>query len=468
MSNTPDLASRIVADGGLVDSTLPSCVTSDNGSSELLPLSPFSALRYHFGMLLGVDDFETEQAYHRAKMRIHNAWLHRAGVVWGFGVKVDLAHGEIRVLPGLALDAAGHELHLEADACINVADWFDKHEKDAGFSLKRDGFDVHVAIRFKACLTRQVPALLEPCENASTGTAYSRVFETIEILLRPGPAPAPTYPYHRLRLLFGVDAPKTLTQAKLDELKNKESAHTIKPDEQALLDAHRSDQEVLDKISEVRGLPATDQPAAWMLAFHRLAALDEIDLRPAVSEDGERTLLFPGRDDEPVVLANITALTLTMKDGGWVLGGGTLDTSVRPSHVATTTIQDLLCGLRGGAESLPPLGPRLKSFTIEDKLITLIFDQELDKRTVHGQAFSVAKLSDDGWKVIVEEPDLYKPDTVQLKPKNKALSFKGFLRLVVRGTGVMPLLGTNKLPLAGAVTGKPAPAGTDYVHMEER
>src|SRR5881394_1839811 len=290
MSNTPDLQSRVAAYGDSSNSMQVSCITTDDGRSELLPLSPFNALRYHFGMLLGVDDFETEQAYHRAKMRIHNAWLHRAGVVWGFGVKVDTEHGEIRVTPGLALDAAGHELHLEADACINVGDWFDKHEKDAGFDLQRERFDLHVVIRFKACLTRQVPALLEPCDNASTGTAYSRVFETIEILLLPGLAPLPVYPYHRLRLMFGVDKPKK---------KNGSTDNT------------EADQIVLDEVARIRALPGADQPAEWLQAFHRFAALDEIDLQPATSEDGARTLLFPGRDDEFVVLANITDLRLT-------------------------------------------------------------------------------------------------------------------------------------------------------------
>src|ERR1700686_3193694 len=100
MASTPDLAT---------------CISSNGGSSGgLSPVNPFSALRYQFGMLLGVDDFETEQAYHRGKMRLHNSWLHGHGVVWGLGVSSDLPSGEIRVERGLALDAAGHELHLDA------------------------------------------------------------------------------------------------------------------------------------------------------------------------------------------------------------------------------------------------------------------------------------------------------------------------------------------------------------------
>src|SRR5437762_10569591 len=94
------------------------------GLTAFLPLNPFTALSYHFGMLLGVDDFETEQGYHRGKHALHNAWLHRDGVVWGLGVESDPVSGEIRVGPGLALDAAGNELHLDLPACLDVGRWW--------------------------------------------------------------------------------------------------------------------------------------------------------------------------------------------------------------------------------------------------------------------------------------------------------------------------------------------------------
>ena len=97
-------------------------------------VNPFYALRYQFGMLLGVDDFETEQAYHRGKTRLHNAWLHRQGVVWGLDVQLDTTRNEINVTPGLALDAAGRELLLDAAACVDVTKWYDAHNKDAGFT----------------------------------------------------------------------------------------------------------------------------------------------------------------------------------------------------------------------------------------------------------------------------------------------------------------------------------------------
>lgn len=437
------------------DSATGTC--EDHGLSELLPLSPYSALSYHFGMLLGVDDFETEQAYHRAKHRLHNAWLHREGVVWGFGVEIDKDQGEIKVAPGLALDAAGHELHLDAAVCLDVEKWLEKNKDDPDLELETTDNEkkikhAHVVIRFKACLTRQVPAFLEPCNNAGTGTAYSRIFETVEVLMLPGTARVKDPPYHRLRLLFGVEPAET----------GEDDITTP------------GDQEVLDALAEIQALPEDERPAALMAAFHRFAALDEIDLQPAKSEDDARTLLFPGRDDEPVVLANITDLTLTKQNGGWVVSGGEVDSSVRPSHVATTTIQDLLCGPVFGASETPApeeLGPQVDpesvTFPVDDQ-IEFNVSEDLHQGSVTADAFSVAWFdTTSGWKPMTITAS-YDSATrkVTLTAADK---LGGRVRVIAKGTGPTPLLGIDLVPLAGAVGG---PAGTthdghDFVHMQD-
>lgn len=437
MANTPDMAN---------------CVNGD-----LLSLSPYSALSYHFGMLLGVDDFETEQAYHRAKHRLHNAWLHREGVVWGFGVSIDEERGEVRVGPGLALDAAGHELHLEAEACLNVGKWFEKNQNDPNLQAETTDNEAkivktHVVIRFKACLTRQVPALMEPCNNAGTGTAYSRVFETIEIVMLPGPAPVKTPPYHLLRLLFGLEAAKT------DEDGN------VMPD----------DKDVLDALAAIQALAEADRPAALMQAFHRFAALDEIDLSPAKSEDDARALLFPGRDDEAVVLAELSDLVLKKDNSGWVLTSGAVDNSVRPSHVATTTIQDLLCGpVFAAATAEADTGPRVDRASIiflTDKSIQFTVDKELQEFSVQPATFSVSTFDiAQGWQVIKVNDASYSGGETKTVDLALDTALSGLVRLIVFGTGPTPLLGVDLAPLAGAVSGpKGTPHnGNDFVDMRE-
>jgi hypothetical protein len=148
-----------------------------------LALDPFRSLLVHFGMLLGVDDFLTLDAYHRGKMWLHNAWLHREGAIWGLRVTRDLERGEIRVLRGLGLDSMGRELYLGQDACLNVSQWYQEHKEEfPDQPAAAEGgvtFDAHVVIQFKSCVARQVPALVEPCEGSGTTTAYSRVQETV-------------------------------------------------------------------------------------------------------------------------------------------------------------------------------------------------------------------------------------------------------------------------------------------------
>ena len=442
MANTPDLAS------------CPDAKQLVNG-----PDAPFYALSYHFGMLLGVDDFSTEQSYHRGKVRLHNAWLHRDGVVWGFDVQIDQVHGEIRVLPGLALDGAGHELHLDGPACVSVGDWFVAHQTDPDLKLIEDSpihkkFDAHVEARFKVCFTRQVPSLLEPCAGATGGgTAYSRLFETVDLRLVPGLAPPsvpPPRPYHRLRVLFGLETP-------------------VLP----------ADQPVVDARNFILATASEGQAAAYLDAFRRFAVLDEIDLAPAQNADGTQ-LLGPAADDAPVMLANIAGLTIDQKNGVWTITApAAADVTIRSAHVATSTIQELLCGplFQDVGASGAAAGPRVLPTTVtiaDNQTITFQVDQDLHVQSVKQAEFSVTVFDDAaGWQTFALAADpVYaagaaKTVTIKLAA---ALPAGARVRLLVRGTGPTPILSTAYVPLAGAAGGPSVPAneGRDFVSMIKR
>jgi len=494
-------------------------------------------------MLLGVDDFEAEQAYHRGKNRLHNAWLHGEGVVWGLGVDAPTVEGtegelvgEIRVRPGLALDAAGRELYLPHSACVGVAAWYAEHAEDpelqAVVEVAEDGtvsFTAPVVARFRACLARPVPAISEPCVGAATDTAYSRAQETVELLLVPGPAPAPTERYHRLRLLFA------LTEPRVDD------GGVVLP----------ADQEVLDARADILALPAEDQPVAYLAAFRRFAAFDEIELEPALDEQGHHGL-FPEDDDTVVVLAEVRDITLVPTADGeeeeeespeYTLTALEVDNSVRPSHVATSTIQELLCGPLfsllsapppeeeeeeeeeeesegGGAggdgggggegggegdegggggggggeapdpppangnvelpspgaaeESLGPSGPRIlpDSVELEGEAVIMRANAPLSRASVAREAFIISAYDNrDGWREveIARDPTL---DRTRRRIRIELSSGFGgnLVRIIARGTGPAPLLGTNLLPLAGAVGGPDGGPhdGHDFVFMMKR
>jgi hypothetical protein len=455
----------------------------------LLPADPYIANQYHFGMLLGVDDFETDQAYHRGKMRLHNAWLHREGVAWGFNVTFN-GRKEIQVDPGLAVDAAGREIHLDASACLNVGRWYQAHAKDAEFTFEdADGgkkFSVDVVARFKACLTRQVPAIAEPCAGSQTDTAYSRAAETIEILLRPVGTVKPV-PYHRLRVLFRLE------------------------------DATAADADVVARRTTIEAMPFHAQPKAYLHALRDLAPLDGIDLHPSTGADGERSSMYPEDESTEVRLARIEGIVVSKMDAGWSIAEPLPepDVRIRPSLIATTTIQELLCGplfeVVAGGGAPPPGGgetpggetpggetpggetpggetpggetpggetpgqvdaggPRVDPETLAyaKKRITFKTTSALHPASVDPDAFSVTSFSEeDGWshieirRVTLSDADL----GVTIDMKEEAAG--KLVRLIAYGTGPNPLLGANLVPLAG-VKGGPVSGendGIDFVHM---
>ena len=297
---------------------------TETGASGLLPNRPYLALYPHYGRLLGVDDFATEQAYHRGKMRLHNAWMHGWGCVWGLGVTFDTGRSEIEVAPGLALDGRGRELHSDQPQCVHVGRWFTAHRDDAGFVFTEAAntvtFDAHVLFRHRACLTRPVPALLDTCSDGG-GTAYSRVFESVEIILKPGAAPAATHRNHLLRVLMGLDAART-------------------DDQGAVLGA---DQAAIDAKADIAAAPVADRVLKAATAFHRFSVLDNIADQPASDPDDAEALLFPAEGPGEIALADVTGITLQTQADGYVLTAATVALDVRSVLLATATLQ-ALCG----------------------------------------------------------------------------------------------------------------------------
>lgn len=431
----------------------------DQGEA-VLAASPFTALQYHFGMLLGVDDLETAQAYARGKIRLHNAWQHGEGVLWGLNVLFDQQR-ELAVEPGLAVDAAGRELYLEHRACLDVGKWYKKNKDDARFQFTdapNNGrkFTAHVVARFKACLARPVPAIADACEGAQGDTAYSRALETVDLLLYPGKAPLKTRPYPRLRVLFQIaaDAPE------FDDVRLRREA--------------------------IQAMPAADQPAEFLQAFRELAALDTIDLEPQQASPGRSASIFPEEPTE-VVLADLEDVIVEPgPNDSFVVATPLPAPNVRVRHtiVATTTIQELLNGPRfgaseGGGAVSPPTntdagGPRIDpaTVTIEARKIAFSTSTPLAPASVIGESISVSAFEDaEGWSDIdIKAPKLDAAGTTVTLDLKEEAPAGHTIRLLVRGTGPYPLLGHNLVPLAGAAGG---PAGTqhdghDFVLMAKR
>ena len=427
-------------------------VTEDRCGHTTLPVNPFVSNRYHFGMLLGVADFETDQAYHRGKTWLHNAWLHGSGVVWGLDVEIRPEANEVVVTPGLAIDGHGRELSVSELMCVDLGAWFaQRRPDDLEVQTRPDGdvtFTVHVELCHDSCLDRPVPSISEPCEDASFDTAYSRAVERgLPHIVVPRPAPAINAP--RLREFFG-QLPVT-------------------------------HDEVTEARAAVETADPTDRAATCLDWFRRLAAADVTELAPEsdapswspIAGDGcvplaeLRVRLHPEGDGFTIV---VTEEPDDPQDGE--IESTVSDTSIRPALLRTHTIQELLChgpfapnGERAAAPSTP-FRALAGSARADGTVVELRFTDDVDPVTVQPAAFSVSALRADGWHESTIERAAVTDDDARLvrltlsgAPRSRPL------RVVANGTGTRPILAANGSVLAGVEGDPVVPSGSDAALM---
>lgn len=265
---------------------------SDTLPRDLLAVEPFTTLRFHFGMLLGVDDFEGLAANPRGKLRLHNAWLHKRGVVWGYGVSVN-DQREVEVRPGLAMDGRGRELYQDRLMCLDVGAWYQRRGGPVRDETVEAGgahrFSAYVTASYSNCLTRPVPAVVEPCDGQGIDTAYSRVSETVVLSLEPGRAPEPStaltaYPHVAVLLSLAAPAGDAEQLASQTEIATRRDA-----------------------------LRAASAPSAdWLGLLREAAGRDRTGLSPARALPGSsldaESPHFPELEPAAVVLAEIENL----------------------------------------------------------------------------------------------------------------------------------------------------------------
>ena len=444
-------------------------VTSGTGSDSLattLPSDPFTDLAVQFGMLLGVADFDALAANPRGKMRLHNAWLHGQGVIWGYPVSVDSPSRELRVGPGLALDAVGHELYLSVMSCLDVGAWYDTTSADqsAGLTVttNEDGsvsFDAYLVVRFAACLAQPVPAMASPCDGSASDTAYSRVNETVELLLLPNQAPARQATFPGLRGLLSWPA------------------------------AGPPGQTVQDALKAIAALPENQRAQGWLDQLRTILVTEIEEMAPPgfTSSRAGSSLLFPVDEPADVVLAQLTGITLTTAADGTRSASVTgIDTSVRWNHVPTATIVELLAALaaagQAGGTVIDAGGPRIDPASAAwdgDSIVVSTSGTILSGTLPAGT--SVASIDpaepDGGWSELSYTPKIDSGTLTFAPPPDSPSPAAGlWFRVLVRGTGASPVMGAPgssggpPVAFAGVVGGPPSGAaqGADVAFLIER
>lgn len=162
------------------------------------PANPATALNYHFGMLLGVEDLKAEQAFHTGRLQRHQRELHGQGVVRGLKVTFDDATGILRVSPGFAVDQLGREIEIVSPQCMDLSAYIDENRtRLAALEDVDKGVDLDLVVSAGACLERPVQAIARECNGSDADVAYSRLTERPQLDLvaasakEEAPAPDP-------------------------------------------------------------------------------------------------------------------------------------------------------------------------------------------------------------------------------------------------------------------------------------
>uniref|UniRef100_UPI003F494F26 hypothetical protein n=1 Tax=Cupriavidus yeoncheonensis TaxID=1462994 RepID=UPI003F494F26 len=396
-----------------------------------LPDSPQCAPNYHFGMLLGVEDFQAEQGFHLGHQRRHQRLLHGAGVVAGFPVEYQAATFELRVGPGYGIDILGRDLMLDDERCVNLALWWDKHQKDDAFDDIKPGvteFDLDIVACYANCLARPVPAIAEPCAGDAADIAYSRICEIsdLAILRHQAGSVSPTPgSYHLLRVWLGLEQAARDAEGKL------------LPDDQWLADA----------IAALHARPADQQEAA------RQALRAEVQARAIAATSPFAPDIGSDEGQTCLLLARLRGVKVTRAAEDWSVQVSALELGARAGLLPSQLLQDLL--LAEGAAAVasgPIIVPGGVSLAATE--LALVFDQALAGASVSANAFAVSEFDAvQGWKLfapgsaVYDEADPTRP-TVRLTLDRAPGGAR--LRVVVMGTGSAPLLGSTLIP-AGAL-----------------
>lgn len=293
-----------------------------------LPDAPACAVNFHFGMLLGVEDFRAEQGFHVGRLRRHQRLAHGHGVVAGFPVDFDAEAHDLRVGPGYALDALGRDLEATRAQCINLVKWWRKHQDDAAFDdivNPRDArLDLDVLACHATCLARPVPAIAEPCARDAADIAHARVCETVSLwLARAEAAPsAPVVP-HLLRLWLGQAAPAV------------DGDGQLRADDAWLKQA----------IETLLALPAAQQDAA------RAELAREVWARALAGDSPAAPEARPGARALCVPLARLTGVHFIEDADGWRVGVDRVAYAIRPLLPSTGLLRDLLLSGVSGLEA---------------------------------------------------------------------------------------------------------------------
>jgi hypothetical protein len=188
------------------------CVSLTNGT-----ISSDQRVNYAHGMVLGVDEFLTEQQHRLEKGYLHERALHGYGTVYGLHVTAETAAEDsddvtVTVSTGMAIDQYGREVVINCAQCARLGAWLAAQEQaNPGTVVNRRGpsgeLIVYVVARYASCLDNLVPLPGTPCTSSAETSVASRVRDAWDVDLTFDRPPMPRWDTDRrlARLLGSVE-----------------------------------------------------------------------------------------------------------------------------------------------------------------------------------------------------------------------------------------------------------------------
>jgi hypothetical protein len=205
--------------------------TSDAPTSSVSDLT--KRVRYSTGLVLGVDEFNQDQAYFIERDRLLTRALHGYGVVQGLRPHLEVRSADsadeiaqIRLEPGLAIVPSGQHVCIDRPQCAVVRDWLAQQDPSTVFpSYESNGeaganggsgsnggggsppdveakeVCISVVLRYGTCETDFVPIPGEPCRSAEESKAASRMADDFRLALAFEENRPPQVEEHAIRLL---------------------------------------------------------------------------------------------------------------------------------------------------------------------------------------------------------------------------------------------------------------------------
>lgn len=147
-------------------------------SDALNPPQPPTRVNYATGRMLGVEDFQSEQDYHRGRLARTLLQLYGTGTVSGLLVQTDgntdVTKLEIQVTPGIAIDRVGRIIEVPRTVCIVLQNWLKQYvtawqSQQSGNSPGTPSIaDPNTAIHDGKNLTVDVFSTFVPCTRGVT------------------------------------------------------------------------------------------------------------------------------------------------------------------------------------------------------------------------------------------------------------------------------------------------------------